>query len=152
MRACGGGELSQQALLPDYFLGAQYHTVLRFHDNDCTVQSSEGQGSFSIRNLLGLLPTAKYQQEMKGFRGVEPSAGIDSIIADLYFTLPFDLGIIDGRKRLINAKDHFQGEIEDYGKIFVGTPYEVDSEASTDAGMTTEYLRLIGEVRATEGG
>jgi uncharacterized protein (DUF362 family) len=112
----------------------------------------KGQGSFSIRNLLGLLPTAKYQQEMKAFRGVEPSAGIDNIIADLYFTLPFDLGIIDGRKRLIDAKDHFQGESEDYGKIFVGTPYEVDSEASTDAGMTPEYLRLIAEVRATEGG
>lgn len=112
----------------------------------------KGQGSFSIRNLLGLLPTSKYQQEMKGFRGIEPSAGIDNIIADLYFTLPFDLGIIDGRKRLINAKDHFQGEIEDYGKIFVGSPYEVDSEASNDGGMTPEYLRLIGEVRATEGG
>jgi len=112
----------------------------------------KGQGSFSIRNLLGLLPTSKYQQEMRGFRGIESSAGIDNIIADLYFTLPFDLGIIDGRKRLINAKDHFQGDIEDYGKIFVGTPYEVDSEASNDAEITTEYLRLIAEVRATEGG
>jgi hypothetical protein len=89
---------------------------------------------------------------VRGFRGIESSAGIDNIIADLYFTLPFDLGIIDGRKRLINAKDHFQGDIEDYGKIFVGTPYEVDSEASNDAEITTEYLRLIAEVRATEGG
>jgi len=111
-----------------------------------------GQGSFSIRNLLSLLPAAKYQHEMKGFRGLEQSLGIDSIIADLYFTLPFDLGIVDGRKKLISASDHFQGEIEDYGKVFVGTPYEVDSEVSKAAGVTTGYLRLIEEAKVNQGG
>jgi hypothetical protein len=111
-----------------------------------------GQGSFSIRNLLGLLPASKYQQELKGLRGLEEYSGIDNIIADLYFTLPFDLGIIDGRKKLTKAKNHFKGEIEDYGKIFVGTPYEVDSEASSIAKVTTEYLHLIEAVKAKEGG
>jgi hypothetical protein len=111
-----------------------------------------GQGSFSIRNLLGLLPSSKYPQEAKGFRGVKQSPGIDNTIADLYFTLPFDLGIIDGRQKFIGAKDHFQGEVEDYGKIFVGPPYEVDSEASDAAGVTTGYLRLIEEVKAKQGG
>jgi hypothetical protein len=111
-----------------------------------------GQGSFGIRNLLGLLRASKYQQEVKGFRGVEQLPGIDNTIADLYFTLPFDLGIIDGRKKFISAKDHFQGEVEDYGKIFVGPPYEVDSEASDAAGVTTGYLRLIEEVKAKQGG
>jgi hypothetical protein len=111
-----------------------------------------GQGSFSIRNLLGLLPSSKYQQEVKGFRGVKQPPGIDNTIADLYFTLPFDLGIIDGRQKFIGAKDHFQGEVEDYGKIFVGPPYEVDSEASDAAGVTTGYLRLIEEVKAKQGG
>jgi hypothetical protein len=62
------------------------------------------------------------------------------------------LGIIDGRKKFISAKDHFQGEIEDYGKIFVGPPYEVDSEASNAAGVTTNYLRLIEEVKIKQGG
>ena len=111
-----------------------------------------GQGSFSIRNLLGLLRASKYQQEVKGFRGVKQPPGIDNTIADLYFTLPFDLGIIDGRQKFIGAKDHFQGEVEDYGKIFVGPPYEVDSEASDAAGVTTGYLRLIEEVKAKQGG
>jgi hypothetical protein len=111
-----------------------------------------GQGSFGIRNLLGLLRASKYQQEVKGFRGVEQPPGIDNTIADLYFTLPFDLGIIDGRQKFIGAKDHFQGEVEDYGKIFVGPPYEVDSEASDAAGVTTGYLRLIEEVKAKQGG
>jgi hypothetical protein len=111
-----------------------------------------GQGSFSIRNLLGLLPASKYPQEVKGFRGVELSPGIDNTIADLYFTLPFDLGIIDGRQKFTGAKDHFHGKIEEYGKIFVGTPYEVDSEASNAAGVTTVYLSLIEEVKANQGG
>lgn len=110
------------------------------------------QGSFSIRNLLSLLPTSKYPQEVKGFRGLEEYLGIDNIIADMYFTLPFDLGIIDGRKRLVNAKNHFKGESEDYGKIFIGSPYEVDSEASMAAEVTTEYLHLIKEVKAKEEG
>lgn len=111
-----------------------------------------GQGSFSIRNLLGLLPAAKYQHETKSFRGLEQSLGIDSIISDLYFTLPFDLGIVDGRKKLISASDHFQGEIEDYGKVFVGPPYEVDSEVSKATGVTTGYLQLIEEAKVNQGG
>jgi hypothetical protein len=111
-----------------------------------------GQGSFCIRNLLGLLPASKYPQEVKGFRGTEQSLGIDNIIADLHFTLPFDLGIIDGRKRFTGAKDHFNGEVEDYGKIFVGSPYEVDSEAANAAGVTTDYLLPIEEVRTQQGG
>jgi len=110
------------------------------------------QGCFSIRNLLSLLPASKYQQELKGFRGIEQQPGIDNIIADLYFTLPFDLGIIDARKRLISPKDHFQGKIEGYGKIFIGTPLEVDSEASRAAETTMAYLKLIEEVKAKQGG
>lgn len=106
-----------------------------------------GQGSFCIRNLLGLLPASKYTQEVKGFRGAEQSPGIENTIADLYFTLPFDLGIIDGRQKFTGAKDHLQGGVEDYGKIFVGPPYEVDREASNAAGVTTDYLRLIDEVK-----
>jgi hypothetical protein len=33
--------------------------------------------------------------------------------------------------------------VEDYGKIFVGEPYEVDKEASDIAGLELEYLKLI---------
>jgi hypothetical protein len=107
-----------------------------------------GNGLFSIWNLLGLLPTSKYQQEIKVLDKIAQRPDINAIAADLYFTLPFDMGIVDGRKKLTSAQDPSQGEIEDCGRIFVGSPYEVDCEASRDAGVTTEYLRLIEEAKA----
>ena len=110
-----------------------------------------GSGDFSIKNLLGLLPAARYQRELKALNGFERHTAIDNITADLFFTLPFDLGIVDGRKKLTSADDPLQGEIEDYGKIFVGPPYEVDYEASQAAGVVTEYLRLIEEAKAEKG-
>jgi hypothetical protein len=109
------------------------------------------EGDFSIKNLLGLLPTTKYQREMKALSGVARHPDVDNMAADLYFTLPFDLGIVDGRKKLTSADDPLQWDIEDYGKVFVGSPYEVDCEASQAAGVTTEYLRLIGEIKAEKG-
>lgn len=109
-----------------------------------------GRGDFSIKNLLGLLPTGKYQRELKGLMGAGQHLSIDSIVADLYFTLPFDLGIVDGRKKLVSTGDPAQGEIEDYGKILVGPPYEVDAEASLETGARTDYLRLITKAKAEQ--
>jgi len=97
-------------------------------------------GSFSIMNLLSLLPASKYRGELH-------SLGIHRVVADLYFTLPFDLGIIDARHRLISGDDPTRGEVEEYGKVFVGEPFEVDLEASEVAGLQTEYLGLIEEAR-----
>lgn len=110
-----------------------------------------GNGYFSIKNLLGLLPAARYQHELKALNGFERHTHIDNITTDLYFTLPFDLGIVDGRKKLTSADDPLQGEIEDCGKVFVGPPYEVDYEACQAAGVVTEYLRLIEEAKAEKG-
>ena len=107
-----------------------------------------GSGNFSIGNLLGLLPAAKYLGVMEDFLKFWQRLGIGNVVTDLYFTLPFDLGIIDGRKKLISAGDPTQGEIEDYGKVFVGSPYEVDCEASQAASVETEYLRLIEKAKA----
>lgn len=100
-------------------------------------------GSFSVKNLLSLLPVAKYRGEADSGWGSLYKLGIHKVIADLYFTLPFDLGIIDARKRFIGVDDPTRGEVEEYGKIFVGEPYEVDKEASDIAGLETEYLDLI---------
>jgi len=102
-----------------------------------------GRGNLSIMNLLSLLPTSKYRDEAKGGWGTLYSLGIDKVIADLYFTLPFDLGIIEGRQKFTSQDDPTQGEAEEYGKIFVGEPYEVDREASEALGLKTEYLDLI---------
>jgi uncharacterized protein (DUF362 family) len=109
-----------------------------------------GKGDLTIKNLLGLLPAARYRRDTKAGSRFGQQADIDNVIADLHFTLPFDLGIVDGRKRLTSAEDPFKGEADDYGKVFVGPPYEADLEASQAAGATTEYLRLIEEARAEQ--
>jgi len=107
----------------------------------------KGRGSLSIMNLLGVLPSSKYGGGAKrGWRALY-SLGIDKVIADLYFTLPFDLGIIEARQKFIGQDDPTKGEVEECGKVFVGEPYEVDSEASRTLGLKTDYLDLIKEAR-----
>ena len=102
-----------------------------------------GGGSFSIMNLLTLLPTSKYSGEAPSGWEVLYSLGIDKVIADLYFTLPFDLGIIEARQKFTGRDDPVQGAIEEYGKVFIGKPYEVDCEASETLGLETRHLDLI---------
>ena len=102
------------------------------------------QGIFTIGNLISLLPLSKYQEEIEHSWGSLYSPEIHRVIADLYFALPFDLGIIDARKKFIGSNDPTRGEVEDFNKIFIGEPYEVDWEASEALGLATEYVRLIG--------
>ncbi|MBI2958395.1 MAG: DUF362 domain-containing protein [Chloroflexi bacterium] len=97
----------------------------------------------SIMNLISLLPVAKYRGEAAGGWNLLYSLGINQAIADLYFTLPFDLGIVDGTQKLTGLVDPTQGEIEDVGKVFVGEPYELDSELARMIGAPAEYLDLI---------
>ena len=102
-----------------------------------------GRGSLSIMNLLTLLPSSKYCGEATGGWGELYDLGIEKVVADLYFTLPFDLGIIEARQKLVSADDPTQGETEEYGKVFIGEPYEVDCEASAELGLKAEHLDLI---------
>jgi len=106
-----------------------------------------GMGSLSLMNLLTVLPSSKYGGEAPGGWGALYSLGIDKVIADLYFTLSFDLGIIEARQKFTSWGDPIQGEIEEYGKVFVGEPYEVDCEASEALGLKTEYLDLIKKAK-----
>jgi len=101
------------------------------------------KGSLSIMNMLTLLPSIKYSSEASGGWRALHSLGIDKVITDLYFTLPFDLGIIEARQRFVSWDDPFKGEVEEYGKVFVGEPYDVDCEASETLGLKTDYLNLI---------
>jgi len=102
-----------------------------------------GRGAFSIMNLLSLLPSSKYHGESTyGWNNLY-SLGIDKVLADLYFTLPFDLSIVEARQKFTSSDDPTEGEFEDYGKIFLGEPYEVDREISEALGMKSEYLDLI---------
>jgi len=106
-----------------------------------------GRVSLSIMNLLSVLPSSKYGGEKQGGWGALYSLGINKVLADLYFTLPFDLGIIEARQKFISWGDPTQGEVEEYGKVFVGEPYEVDREVSQTLGLKTEYLDLIKAAR-----
>ncbi len=102
-----------------------------------------GKGCFSIMNLLSLLPASKYRDATAGDWGALYGLGIDRVLADLYFTLPFDLGIVEGRSRFISDGDPTRGEVEEYGKVFIGEPYEVDREVSELLGLKAEYLDLV---------
>ncbi|MFC1892507.1 DUF362 domain-containing protein [Chloroflexota bacterium] len=106
-----------------------------------------GSAHLSIMNLLTLLPGSKYGSEAQPDWSTLYSLGIDKVIADLYYTLPFDLGIIEARQKFIGGNDPTQGEVEDYGKIFIGEPYKVDCEASQLLQLKTEYLDLINEAK-----
>lgn len=102
-----------------------------------------GMGSLSLMNLLTVLPSSKYSGEAPGGWGALYNLGIDKVIADLYFTLSFDLGIIEARQKFISRGDPIQGEIEEYGKVFIGEPYQVDCEISEALRLKTRYLDLI---------
>ncbi|MDO8689916.1 MAG: DUF362 domain-containing protein [Dehalococcoidia bacterium] len=104
-------------------------------------------GSFTLKNLLGLLPSNKYGGRGTNRKDMLQQLGISSVVADTYFTLPFDCGIVDARKKFIGTDDPTMGIIEDCGKVFVGEPYEVDREASAAAGVTSNYLALIEEAK-----
>jgi len=102
-----------------------------------------GKGNLTINNLLSLLPSTKYGGDAPGGWNTLNELGIDRVITDLYFTLPFDLGIIEARQKLTCWGDHTSGEVEDCGKVFIGEPYQVDREASEVLHLRTDYLDLI---------
>ena len=104
-------------------------------------------GCFSVANLLSLLSVSKYQKEGLDGWGNLYELGIERVLADLYFTLPFDIGIIEARQKFVYSGDPARGKTEDYGKVLVGEPREVDIEASRIAGIHSEYLKLINEGR-----
>jgi len=106
-----------------------------------------GHSSLSIMNLLSLLPGDKYRNGTNGNWDALYGLGIDKVMADLYFTLPFDLGIIEARQKFTVGDEPTQGEIEECGKVFVGEPYEADREASEALGLKTDYLDLIEAAR-----
>jgi len=102
-----------------------------------------GKGSLSIMNLLSLLPSSKYRDRPRAGWGALYSLGIDRVVADLYFTLPFDLGIIEAQQKFTSWDDPTQGGVEAYGKVFMGEPYQIDCEASELLGLEIDYLDLI---------
>jgi uncharacterized protein (DUF362 family) len=107
------------------------------------LKTYNGSGSFTIMNLLSLLPSSKYQGEAVGGWQSLYSLGIDKVLADLYFTLPFDLGIVEARQKFSIKDDPTEGEVEEYDKVFIGEPYDVDREVAETLGLKVGYLDLI---------
>ena len=101
-----------------------------------------GKGKLSIPNLMSLLPSKKYAEAEGGWEALF-ELGVDKVIADLYFTLPFDMGIIEASQRLDYKDNPKTGEVKDVGKIFVGDPFQVDKEVSETLGIRADYLQLI---------
>jgi len=107
-----------------------------------------GYGRLSISNLLGLVPTNKPGNgEGKSLEDFN-SLGIEKVLTDLYYTMPFDLGIIEATQKFTCASESGEGTCERVGKVFVGDPYKVDAEASTALGIKSDYLKLIDEAKA----
>ncbi|HXX59434.1 MAG TPA: DUF362 domain-containing protein [Dehalococcoidales bacterium] len=102
----------------------------------------KNQSWLSIMNLLSLLPAKKYSSA-KGNWTELYALGIDKVIADLYYTLPFDLGIIEARQKLVSDDNPLIGKVENMGKVFVGDPLEIDREVSEMLTTKNEYLELI---------
>ncbi len=107
------------------------------------LKTYNGTGSFTIPNLLSLLPSSKYSGDTLGGWESLYSLGIDKVLADLYFTLPFDLGIVEARQKFTVIEDPNEGEIEEYDKIFIGEPYDADREVADTLGLKISYLDLI---------
>jgi len=103
----------------------------------------KGKANLSIMNLLTLLPGSKHGGGAPGGWEALYGLGIDRVITDLYFTLPFDLGIIEARQKFSSWDDPVHGEVEECGKVFMGDPYQVDREATEALGLRTDYLDLI---------
>ena len=108
----------------------------------------DNRPEFSVMNLISTLPSTKYgNRSAVGWDSLY-SLGIDKVMADLYFTLPFDMGIIEAQQ-IFTGKNHqlAHGNVEEYNKIFVGEPFDIDNEACQTLGIKSEYLDLIKVAR-----
>lgn len=108
----------------------------------------EGRPSLSIMNLLTALPPSKYTNGATSGWDALNILGLDKVIADLYFTLPFDVGIIEARQKFTGDTASGRGKVEEFGKVFVGEPFEVDSQVTEELGLKPEYLDLIKAARS----
>ena len=102
-----------------------------------------GKASLTIPNLLSLLPSSKYGNGWKDLYDL----GINKVLADLYFTIPFDLGIVEARQKFTTGRDPTKGRVEECGKVFIGEPRQIDLEVSQALNVKAGYLKLIEEAR-----
>ncbi|MCL2475354.1 MAG: hypothetical protein FWF37_04490 [Chloroflexi bacterium] len=109
------------------------------------LKSRRKKAMMATASLLSVLPPTKYVDKKTGDWKNFNELGIDKVLADMYFTLPFDVAIIEATRHYICRNDGGLGRSEDLGKIYYGESAEVDAEISADMGFKTTYLDLVAE-------
>jgi uncharacterized protein (DUF362 family) len=124
-------------LIPNIVLSSDYLITT------CPLKVENGHGKLSIANLLSLLSVDRYGKNWENLKEFD----MQRVLADLYFTMPFDMGIIEASDRL----DIYNGSkdvVSKYGKVYQGEPYFIDREISTALNIDTTYLDLVDEAEA----
>jgi len=111
------------------------------------LKSRRKKAMMATSSLLSVLPPSKYIDRKTGDWKNFNELGMDKVLADLYFTLPFDVAIIEATRHYIYRNDGGLGRSEELGKIYYGEPAEVDAEVSADMGFKTTYLDLVADSR-----
>ena len=124
-------------LIPSIVLSSDYLITT------CPLKVENGDGQLTIANLLPLLSVERYGKNWKNLNEFD----MQRVLADLYFTMPFDMGIIEGNNRL-NIRNGAKDSISYFGKIYQGEPYYIDREMSTALDIKTTYLDLVDEAEA----
>jgi len=106
-----------------------------------------GAGALAVANLLGMLPKSKYGEDLRKDRSSATRLDVQGVIADLYFTLPFDLGLVDATATYTTSGWGVQGEPRSGAGVFWAEPYDVDLEVASTLGIDVPYLRLIANAR-----
>jgi hypothetical protein len=127
--------------IPNVILSSDYLITVS------TLKVINERPEFSVMNLLSALPSTKYGARAGGWDSLF-GLGIDKVMADLYFTLPFDLGIIEAQQMFTGKTAQLaQGKIDNVDKVFMGEPFDIDNEACQLLGLKSEYLDLIKVAR-----
>lgn len=128
--------------IPNVILSSDYLITLS------TLKVINDRPDFGIMNLLSTLPSTKYgSRSATGWESLY-GLGIEKVMADLYFTLPFDLGIIEAQKLFKGKGQQLnQGTVESFNKIIAGEPFDIDNEACQLLDLKSEYLDLIKVAR-----
>jgi len=120
------------------------------HSCDCLLtiapfRSFNDRWGGCIENLLSLLPVEKYRAEELTGGNILLDLGIEKVLTDLYFTLPFDIGIVELKSRADLTEEEKIHEMRN--RVIVGEPHEVDNEAARILGINVEHLRTIKMTR-----
>lgn len=129
----------QTIWLPNLLLSCDYLISV------ATYRVDPGAPGFTLRNLVSLLLGSKYRGESGIPRETIERLGIENIVADLYFTIPFDLGIVDARERAIFSSDAVKPVVDRLDRVYVGDVLELDTQLAQESGIDLPHLHLIAE-------